>query len=37
MIGLRAGQFLEVSAFAAAGGWGDRASLEEPPEREQAE
>jgi len=28
MIGVRAGQFLEVSAFAAAGGFGERASME---------
>ena len=37
MIGLRAGQFLEVSAFAARRRFGDRASLGQPPEREQAE
>jgi hypothetical protein len=37
MIGLRAGHFLEVSALAATGGFGDRASLEQSLERKQAE
>jgi len=37
MIGVRAGQFLEVSAFAATGRFDDWASLKLPPEREQAE